>query len=87
MKGDAVIEAAAKTTRVAFDKTGTLTVGRPIVTDVVPLGADVAGLLAVAAGVETGSGNRWPQPSCAGPKPTRLPPWLQPTPGRSSAMG
>ena len=55
MKGGAVIEAAAKTTRVAFDKTGTLTVGRPVVTDVVPLQADATELLAVAAGVETGS--------------------------------
>ena len=55
MKGGAVIEAAAKTSIVAFDKTGTLTVGRPEVTDVVPLAATVRDLLAVAAGVEAGS--------------------------------
>ena len=55
MKGGAVIEAAAKTTRVAFDKTGTLTVGKPAVTDVLPLQADMAELMSVAAGVETGS--------------------------------
>ncbi len=56
MKGGAVIEAAAKATRVAFDKTGTLTVGRPSVTDVIPLaGATEAEVLAVAAGVEAGS--------------------------------
>ena len=55
MKGGVVIEAAARTTRVAFDKTGTLTVGRPAVTDVIPLGATEAELLAVAAGLETGS--------------------------------
>ena len=55
MKGGAVIEATARATRVAFDKTGTLTMGRPVVTDVIPLQADVTEVLAVAAGVETGS--------------------------------
>ncbi|OYW55594.1 MAG: heavy metal translocating P-type ATPase [Hyphomicrobium sp. 32-62-53] len=56
MKGGAVIEAAAKVSRIAFDKTGTLTHGRPRVTDVVPFGSVTeAELLAVAAGVETGS--------------------------------
>jgi len=56
MKGGAVIEAAAKVGFVTFDKTGTLTHGRPQVTDVVPFGMTTeAELLAVAAGVETGS--------------------------------
>lgn len=56
MKGGAVIEAAAKVTRVAFDKTGTLTHGKPAVTDLVPApGVAEAELLAVAGGVETGS--------------------------------
>jgi Cd2+/Zn2+-exporting ATPase len=55
MKGGAVIEATANATRVAFDKTGTLTVGRPLVTDMIPLAATEAELLEVAAGVETGS--------------------------------
>ena len=55
MKGGAVIEATAKISRVAYDKTGTLTVGRPQVTDVVPLSADASELLAVAAAVEAGS--------------------------------
>ncbi len=55
MKGGAVIEAAARTTRVAFDKTGTLTAGRPQVTDLVPLAASEADMLAIAAGIEAGS--------------------------------
>lgn len=56
MKGGAVIEAASKVSRIAFDKTGTLTHGRPVITDVLPFGAtSEAELLAVAAGVETGS--------------------------------
>lgn len=56
MKGGAVIETAASVKQVAFDKTGTLTHGRPVVTNVVPFGATTeAELLAVAAGVETGS--------------------------------
>ena len=56
MKGGAVIEAAAKVRQVAFDKTGTLTHGRPVVTDLLPLGgSNETELLAVAAGVESGS--------------------------------
>ncbi len=56
MKGGAVIEAAARVTRVAFDKTGTLTHGKPAVTDIVPLGtATETQVLEVAAGVEGGS--------------------------------
>ena len=58
MKGGAVIEAAAKVTQAAFDKTGTLTQGRPAVTDLVPApGIGEAELLAVAGGVEAGSGH------------------------------
>ncbi len=56
MKGGAVIEAAARVRQIAFDKTGTLTHGRPVVIDVLALGkATEADILAVAAGVETGS--------------------------------
>jgi Zn2+/Cd2+-exporting ATPase len=55
IKGGAALEAAGMARVVAIDKTGTLTVGRPEVTDVVPLpgGAmDKRSLLAVAAAVE-----------------------------------
>ena len=55
MKGGSVIEAVARVTQVAFDKTGTLTAGRPAVTDLVVLDGTEANLLAVAAGVESGS--------------------------------
>lgn len=55
MKGGAVIEAAALTEVVTFDKTGTLTVGKPKVTDVVAFAGSEADVLALAAGVETGS--------------------------------
>ncbi len=55
MKGGAVIEAIAGTTRVAFDKTGTLTRGRPVVTDVEGLTVTDDALLALAASVEAGS--------------------------------
>ncbi len=55
MKGGIVIEAAAKTTKVAFDKTGTLTAGRPEVTDIEGLGYATRSLLETAAGIEAGS--------------------------------
>ncbi len=55
LKGGAVVEAAAKVNHVAFDKTGTLTEGRPEITNVLPLNATEAELLAVASGIENGS--------------------------------
>jgi len=55
MKGGAAIEAAARTEVVTFDKTGTLTVGRPKVTDVAAFEGSEDDVLALAAGVETGS--------------------------------
>ncbi len=56
MKGGAVLEQLARIDRVAFDKTGTLTLGRPVVSEVVPLGSEAeADILALAAALETGS--------------------------------
>jgi Zn2+/Cd2+-exporting ATPase len=53
IKGGAVIEAGNDLVGIAFDKTGTLTVGRPAVTDVVPLnGISGEDLLHLAAAVE-----------------------------------
>ncbi len=58
LKGGAVIEAAAGVTHVVFDKTGTLTQGRSVVTDLIPAdGVSEVDLLAIAAGVEAGSGH------------------------------
>lgn len=52
-KGGAAIEALAAVRAVAFDKTGTLTVGRPALTDIIPLGNRTADhVLAHAAAVE-----------------------------------
>ncbi len=52
VKGGAQLEALGMVRALAVDKTGTLTVGRPEVTDVVPLDGDAPTLLAVAAAVE-----------------------------------
>ncbi|UIJ32864.1 cadmium-translocating P-type ATPase [Cereibacter azotoformans] len=65
MKGGAVIEEAARVTRVAFDKTGTLTNGRPCVTDLSALAGRDDELLALAAGVESGASHPLGQAICA----------------------
>jgi Cd2+/Zn2+-exporting ATPase len=56
VKGGRVLEAIGKVKHIAFDKTGTLTNGRPVVTDVVALGAATAeDVIRLAAAVESGS--------------------------------
>ena len=52
IKGGAHLEHLGAIKVVAFDKTGTLTRGKPVVTDVVPLGVTEAELLAAAASLE-----------------------------------
>ncbi|MBI4329876.1 MAG: heavy metal translocating P-type ATPase [Chloroflexi bacterium] len=55
VKGGASLEAASRARAVVFDKTGTLTIGKPAVTDVVPLKMEEERLLATAAAIETRS--------------------------------
>lgn len=56
IKGGAHLENAGAVTIIAFDKTGTLTIGKPAVTDVIPLnGMSENELLRIAAAVEQGS--------------------------------
>jgi Cd2+/Zn2+-exporting ATPase len=53
IKGGVHLEALSKIRGIAFDKTGTLTIGRPEVTDVVPVsGVTADELLSIAAAVE-----------------------------------
>jgi Cu+-exporting ATPase len=56
IKGGDYLEIARKVTAVVFDKTGTLTVGKPSVTDVVPIGKiDSDTIVRLSASVERGS--------------------------------
>jgi Cd2+/Zn2+-exporting ATPase len=51
-KGGAHIERLADVKTIVFDKTGTLTVGRPVVTDVIPLAGTEEALLLMAGSIE-----------------------------------
>ncbi len=55
IKGGAALEAIGSARTVAFDKTGTLTVGKPVVTDILPIDGTANALLGLAAAVEQGS--------------------------------
>lgn len=53
IKGGVYLEEAGKLSVMAFDKTGTLTLGKPVVTDVIPLGITAENqVLSLAAGIE-----------------------------------
>ncbi len=54
VKGGGYLELLGRVRAVAFDKTGTLTIGRPTLTDVLPLdSSDEAAVLSLAAAVES----------------------------------
>ncbi len=56
IKGGDSLETAHKLEYVIFDKTGTITNGKPIVTDIMPLGKNTSdALLSIAASIEQGS--------------------------------
>ncbi|HPA99800.1 MAG TPA: heavy metal translocating P-type ATPase, partial [Candidatus Marinimicrobia bacterium] len=55
IKNGTVLEVAPRVTTVVFDKTGTLTTGKPLVTDIFPVGIATAELLRFAAAVEKNS--------------------------------
>jgi P-type Cu+ transporter len=56
LKGGEALEKAYKVSAIALDKTGTLTVGKPVVTDFVPMkGVNMKEALGMVAAVETGS--------------------------------
>ena len=57
-KNSEALETATKLDTIVLDKTGTITIGKPMVTDIMPIdtfGSDKAGLLKLAASVERGS--------------------------------
>ncbi len=54
-KTAASLEAAGRTQILALDKTGTVTDGKPVVTDVIPLGREKSELLSLAASLEKNS--------------------------------
>jgi Cu+-exporting ATPase len=55
IKSGEALETAHRIDTVVMDKTGTITKGRPVVTDVLPLGVSLEELVAIAAGIEKGS--------------------------------
>lgn len=55
IKGGAALEAIGSARTVAFDKTGTLTVGKPVVTDILPIDGTASALMRLAAAVGRGS--------------------------------
>jgi len=55
IKNGTALEIAPRVTTVVFDKTGTLTTGKPLVTDIFPVGIATAELLRFAAVVEKNS--------------------------------
>lgn len=55
IKSGEALEIAHKVDTVVMDKTGTITEGKPVVTDVIPVGIPEGDLIRIAAGMEKGS--------------------------------
>lgn len=55
IKSGEALEIAHKVDTVVMDKTGTITEGKPVVTDVIPVGIPESDLIRIAAGMEKGS--------------------------------
>ena len=55
IKNGEALQVSEKLTAILFDKTGTLTQGKPVVTDIIPVGMDEKELLRMAASLERNS--------------------------------
>ena len=74
IKSGQALETAHSVDTVVMDKTGTITEGRPEVTDVMPAGISEEELVAIAAGIETGSEHPLAEAICSYAKDNNIKP-------------